>query len=165
MLKALKSLFSKDRGQNVTLGLYNLVTVEHRRNGKLLSSQTKKNLVTDAGFDWLAALIGNAAGTPANYIALTSDSTAVASSDTTLTSEYAAYNLSRAAATYAHTGGTKTLTLAKTFTSSADSKVVAKTALFNQSSNGSLFAAVVLSSSVTLMTNDTLTVTWTITLS
>ncbi len=148
--------------EEVALKFHNLVVVEHIRDGKVLSRQEKKNLVTNAGKDWLCGIMGSAAGTPAKYIALTSDATAAAATDTTLASEYTLYGLGRAAGTYTHTTAAASFTLDYTWTATADSKVVAKTALFDAASVGNMFAEVVLGSSVTLMTNDQLKVTWTI---
>lgn len=120
------------------------------------------NLVTNAGRNWLTGIMGSAAGTPAKYIAITADTGAPAAGDTTLASEYVAFGLSRAAGTYAHTADTDSFTLEYTWTATADSKVVAKTALFDAATVGNMFAEVLLGSSVTLMTNDQLKITWTV---
>lgn len=77
---------------------------------------------TNAGRDWQAAQMGGTPGAAANYIGLTNDNTAPAAGDTTLTGEIAAGTLARALATYAHTTGTATYTLTKTYT--ADQTVV-----------------------------------------
>lgn len=143
----------------------NIVTVEHVRDGVVLSRQEKRNIVTNAGFDFVCATLGDSKLDSAKYIALTSNATAPAAGDTTLTSEYTDSGLARALGTYAHTGGTKTYTLAKTFTATADSKTVSKSSLFNAATGGTMFAEALLDSAVTMMTNDQLTVTWTVTLS
>jgi hypothetical protein len=61
---------------------------------------------------------GTAAYAPANYVALTTDTTAPAATDTTLPSELnnSGGGLNRAQATYAHTAGTASYTLTKTYT-------------------------------------------------
>ncbi len=148
--------------EEVALKFNNLVAVEHIRDGKVLSRQTMKNLITNAGKDWLCGIMGSAAGTPAKYIALTSDATAAAATDTTLASEYTLYGLDRKAGTYGHTTAAASFTLTYMWTATADSKVVAKTALFDAAAAGNMFAEVVLGSSVTLMTGDQLQVVWTV---
>ena len=168
-IKRLLGMLSRERDNTVRARLryVNTVTVEHIRNGKVLSVQKQKNLIVYTGMNWLCGIMGNAQAAPAAYIALTSNATAVALTDTTTTwnsYEYDTNGLSRALGTYAHTTDTDNFTLEYTWTCSADSQTVAKTGLFNASTknNGTLFAAVVLSSSVTLMTNDQLKVTWTV---
>jgi hypothetical protein len=144
----------------------NMVTVEHRdKTGKLLHRQTMKNLITNAGFDWLAALMGNAAGAPANYIGLTADTGPASAAHTTLASEYSDFGLARAtvAATYAHTGSTKIHTETRLFTCTADTKLVSMAGLFNASANGTLVCETVLGTARTLMNLDTLNCIWTIT--
>jgi hypothetical protein len=85
---------------------------------------------------------GAAAGTPAAgvwiilpgaapmwWMALSTDGTAPAAGDSPLPSEISANGLGRAVATYAHTGGTSTFTLTKTFTCTGGSTTVAKIGL------------------------------------
>lgn len=142
-------------------GLHNTVIIEHRdAEGNLLSSQKRSNLIVNAGRDWLCGIMGSAAGNPAKYIALSSDGTAPAAADTTLTGEYTDSGLTRATGTYAHTTADKAFTLSKTFTCSASSKTVQKSGLFDAASPGTLFAEVTFTA-VVLNSSDTLTVTWT----
>lgn len=144
----------------------NTVTWEHRdKDGNLIEKETTENLITNAGFDYLAALIGNAAGTPAKYIALTADTGPASAAHTTLATEYTDSGLERVLGDYAHTGGTKIHTVSKTFTCSADNKVVAMAGLFNASSSGSMLAETVAAVAKTLYSAETLAVTWTLTLS
>lgn len=142
----------------------------------LYHTETRKNLVTDAGFDFISSALSNTAAQPAscNYIALASDSSnggvgTVAVTDTTIASsgtgstEIAANGLSRAIGTYAHTGGTKVYTVSKVFTATG-TQASNKTGLFNAAAAGTMCYEV-LYTAVTVNNNDTLTVTWTVTLS
>lgn len=104
----------------------------------------------------------------ANYIALSADKTAVPSGTTTLTGEYAAAGggLNRAQATYAHTIGTGTTTLTKTFTANSNdgaSSAVNKGGLFNLSSAGTMSLETLLTTPPTLLPADSVAVTWTVT--
>jgi hypothetical protein len=106
-------------------------------------------------------------GSPAFYMGLTTDTTAVTGSETSLTSELTTAGLGRALATYAHTSGTTSYTLQKQFTYTGSSSVaVAKAGIFNASSGGVMMFVTLLASTATVTANgDTLTVTETVTLS
>lgn len=127
---------------------------------------------TNGGTD---AMLGQIAGTSAqpaafNYIGLTANSTAPAATDTTLTGEIttAGGGLVRAQAAYAHTTGTNTATLTKTFTANGTDALpvtVAKFGVFNAASAGTLGFETLLSASATFSASgDNMTLTETLTL-
>lgn len=98
---------------------------------------------TNAGRDLTAAVLGDTAsnGTGAYasacYIALSADTTAPALTDTTLAGEITTGTLARAQGIYAHTLGSSSYTVSKTFT--ADEAVtLAKVGLFNAASGGTV---------------------------
>jgi hypothetical protein len=129
------------------------------------------NLLTNGGRDALHAQNLSTSAPPAtfNYIALTANSTAPAAGDTTLTAEIATAGggLIRAQATYAHTAGTNTSTLTKTFTANGSDSLpvtIAKIGVFNASTSGTMGYETLLSSTATLSASgDNLTVTETVT--
>ena len=157
-------LFSPLKGDGIAPIDTVAVTV-HDRAGHLVYSQITHNLITNAGKDFISAQIGST--TPgvngANYIALTTDTAAANAADTTLTSEISTGGLVRAQGTYAHTTGTNTYTISKTFTASATFTGVDKAGLFTASSSGTMLAESTFSS-VNLVSGDTLAITWTVTL-
>jgi hypothetical protein len=130
-------------------------------------------MLTDAGKDMIAAQVGGTGAQPAaaNYIALTANSTSPAAGDTTLTGEIATAGggLVRAQATYAHTNGTSTYTLTKTFTANGSDSLpvtIAKIGVFNASSSGTMALETLLATTATLSSSgDQLTITETVTLS
>lgn len=130
-------------------------------------------MLTNAGKDMIASQLANTSTQAAacNYIALTANNASPAAGDTTLTGEIATASggLVRAQGAYAHTGGTNTLTVTKTFTANGSDVlpvVVAKYGLFNASSSGTLGFESLLAATATLSASgDQLTVTVTITLS
>lgn len=130
----------------------------------------KHNLLTTDGRDQMHSQCyneTNAANTErgAGYIAVSADSGAPAAGDTTLTGEIASGGLSRAdATTNTHTDNTNTTTLAKTFTATATHTAVHKSGTFDASSAGIMYHEAAFSADATLQNNDTLTVTWTLTL-
>lgn len=131
-------------------------------------------MLTNAGKDFVAGALGDRSGSrpaAADYLALTANATSPAGSDTTLTAEIATASggLIRAQATYAHTGGTSTFTLTKTFTANGNDSLpvtVAKVGTFNASSSGTLAWSTLLGTTATVSASgDSLTVTVTITIS
>lgn len=124
------------------------------------------NLVTNDGIDFLHAQgYGTSPGSNgANYIALSTDATAPAATDTTLTGEITTGGLARTQGSVSHTAGTTTTTIQKTFTATATHTGVQKSGLFDAATGGTLVHEATFSS-VNLEANDQLQVTWTITLS
>lgn len=100
-----------------------------------------------------------------NQMALTASTTTPATSDTTLAAEIvtAGGGLLRGTATYAHTVGTNTSTLTKTFTANGSDAlpvVLAQIGIFNAS--GTLGYHTALTSTATLtVSGDSTTITWT----
>ncbi len=100
-----------------------------------------------------------------NWIALTNDGTAPAATDTTLAAELSGNGLSRTQGVVTlPTGAGNQTTVVNTFTyTGGTSQAVQKTALFTASSGG-VMNHEILFTQRTLFTNDTLTLTFTITL-
>jgi hypothetical protein len=123
------------------------------------------NLITNAGLDFISAQIGSTStgANGANYIALSSDSTAPAATDTTLTGEISGNGLDRSQGTYSHTAGTNTFTIQEVLTASGTVNAIQKTGLFTASSGGTMMSENTFSS-VNVISGDQLTVTWTITI-
>ena len=102
---------------------------------------------------------------PAKWIGLTNDGTAPAVGDTALTAEITANGLQRALATFAHSGGATTMTLAKTWTASG-AQSAQQAGLFTGgygASGGGTLVAHTTFTSATLASGDSLQLTWTIT--
>lgn len=128
-------------------------------------------LLTSVGRDALHAQHLSTSAPPAtfNYVALTASTVAPAAGDTTLTGEIttASGGLIRAQATYAHTAGTNTSTLTKTYTANSNDVLpvtLAQIGVFNASSSGTLGYHTALSSTATLSSvGDSISVTETVT--
>lgn len=148
------------------IGPHGYVTVTVTRDGQEIYRHEDHNLITNAGKDFISAQIGSTSpgSNGANYIALTTDSTAPAAGDTTLTGEITTGGLERAPGTYGHTNGQNTFTVTKTFTASATHTNVQKGGLFTAASSGTMMAESTFTA-VSLASGDQLTITWTITLS
>jgi hypothetical protein len=131
-------------------------------------------MLHNAGRDFVASALGDSSGSraaAATYLALTANVTAPGAGDTTLTAEIATGGggLIRAVATYAHTGGTATYTLTKTFTANGSDSLpvtIGKVGVFNASSSGTMAWSSLLSPTATISASgDALTITETITVS
>lgn len=127
----------------------------------------KPNLLTTSGRDFFHAQVytNTSAGTRGgNYVAVTTDTGAAAAGSTTLASEISTGGLARADAdTKSHTSSTNVSTVEHTFTATAIHTAVVKSALFNAASSGQMTHENTFTT-VTLQINDTLKVTWTLTL-
>lgn len=125
------------------------------------------NIVTDAGRDQLHLQCYGTSGLSTNgqnYIGLSDDATAPDPTDTVLASELSGSGLTRAIGSVTHTPGTNTSQIQKVFTYlGVPAQGVQKSALFNLASAG-VMAHEVQFSQRTLNTNDTLTVTYNISL-
>jgi hypothetical protein len=130
------------------------------------------NLLTTVGRDSIHAQHLSTSAQPAtfNYIALTANNTAASAGSTTLTGEIstAGGGLLRALSTYAHTGGTNTTTLTKTFTANGTDALpvtVAKIGVFNAATVGTLAYETLLNATATLTTSgDNVAITETVTI-
>lgn len=120
-----------------------------------------------------ALQIGPGSIAAARFIGLTTDTGAASASDTVLATEITTSGCSRALGTYAHTYGASTLTLTKAFSVSGTLTSIHKAGLFSSLTQGGTTAALggpmiyetVLNVDATVASGDTLTTTWTFTLS
>lgn len=147
------------------------VTVSVFRDGQEIYHYEDHNLITEVGMDFIADQIGNTPGTAAaNWIALSSDSTAPAAGDTTLQGEITTGGLQRAQGTFTQgTGGERdTWTISKTFNANGTHTDVRKAGLFTAGVTGTpgngnddgIMVAENTFSGVNLASGDTLTITW-----
>lgn len=128
-------------------------------------------LLTNGGRDAIHAQAFSTSAQPAssNYIALTANSSAAVATDTTLTAEIttAGGGLIRAQATYAHTTGTNTTTLTKTFTANGSDSLpvtVAKVGVFNASTSGTMTFETLMNATATYnVSGDSVALTETVT--
>ncbi len=102
--------------------------------------------------------------TIARFMGITTDASAASASNTTLTSEATTNGGGRAKATYAHTASTATFTLTNTYTFSGTFTALHRMALFtaaNTTAAGIMVFETVLNQDATVGSGDTMTVTWT----
>lgn len=130
-------------------------------------AKDKKNLLTNGGRDFFHAQVytNTSAGTRGgNFVAVSSNAGGADAAHTSLAGEIASGGLTRADAdTKSHTGGTNVSTVEHTFTASAQQVDVQLSGLFNASTVGTLTHENTFTAA-TLEINDTLKVTWTLTL-
>jgi hypothetical protein len=109
-----------------------LCVVLRKANGDV-ETRRKDNLILNAGFDFICNAIGNASARPAvmSYTAVGTGTAAVASTQTALGTE-----LTRKAAIYTHTAGTKVFTLATTFAAGEATGAITEAGICNVASGG-----------------------------
>jgi len=134
------------------------------RDVEVVSRETIWNVKTTVGIDFtFAQTYSTSPGANGlNYVALSNDSLTETSGSTTLSNEITTNGLARAQGTYAHTTAASTATIAKTFTATG-AQSAQKAALFSASSSGTMHHALSFTQR-SLQTNDTLSITFTITL-
>jgi len=99
----------------------------------------KDNLILNGGFDFICDAIANSSrGGVMGYTAVGTGTTAVAATQTGLVSE-----LTRLAATYAHTTGTKVFTLSTYFAAGVATGAITEAGICNASSSGTFLDRVV----------------------
>lgn len=92
------------------------------------------NMIVSGGYDFLCDAIGaTSRPNPMNYTAVGTGSTTASATQTALVSE-----LKRKSATYAHTKGTKSLTLTTTFAAGEATGAITEAGIINASSGGTL---------------------------
>jgi hypothetical protein len=140
--------------------------------GNLKDERHLDNLIVDVGFEGVASRIAPHdgelnSGSPYNYIAIGTSSTAVNAGQTSLAAELSlGPNYSRvqdSVASYSVSTG-KQLTLTGTWVAGQGTGTISESGIFNSSTGGDMLARQVFSS-ISKGTNDSLTITWTITLS
>lgn len=121
----------------------------------------RDNIIVNGGFDLISDAIGRATGRPAviSHIAVGTGTTAEAATQTALVTE-----ISRIAATYAHTAGTKVFTMTATFAAGVATGAITEAGVFNAASAGTMLDRVVFPV-VNKGADDTLTAVFTFTLS
>jgi hypothetical protein len=100
---------------------------------------------------------------PADYIALSPNGDSPAAGNTVLPNEITVGDLARAQGVYAHTNGTASYTVTKTFTSD-QSITVLKLGILNDASTGTLVFETLLNSAAVLDPGDQVLITETVTL-
>ena len=145
------------------------ITVEHYRNGKLLSIDHHAGILTDIGKDWIEDQLGDTPSTtPAKYISCSDEDTSSwtnQSSWTSLPGELNANGFTRAEGTYVSTGvGQWNITHTFTATGTQSVRLYGLHWDSTPQSDGNLLCSDT-SSVKNLETGDTLKVTWQISVS
>lgn len=133
-----------------------------RRNefGELVETLDVDNLVVTAGKNFIASRMKDATATAMTHMAVGTNNTAAAAGDTTLGTEVGA---SRTALT-STTVSTNTVQYVCTFGAGVGTGSLTEAGLFNAAAAGTMLARTVFSV-ITKAAGDSLTITWTITIS
>lgn len=147
---------------DVTIKGYVRLQVRDREGKLLQDTGFEKNLITNVALAVFSGLVGaTGAQTAFSYLAVGTDATAAAASQTTLVAEIVDSGLARAAATVTRSTTTQTndtLQFDKTFTVTG-TKTVAEVGVFNAASVG-VMAARKVPTAVSVVNGNTLAVTY-----
>lgn len=114
-----------------------IATLRHKDGS--VEVKRKDNLILNGGFDFICnALASTSQPSPMGYTAVGTGTTAVAATQTALVTE-----LTRVAATYAHTAGTKVFTLTSNFPAGTATGAITEAGICNASSAGTFLDRVV----------------------
>jgi NAD-dependent dihydropyrimidine dehydrogenase PreA subunit len=154
-----------------TFGM-DIVTVTVSHQGQAVFLANYPNIITHAGEDLISRQTAcGAIGAPACadggvYIALSTNATIPASTDTTCPSELTSNGLARTLGTYSHATGAITHVIKASFiySTSVSPTTITKVCMFDATSGGNLFAESLLSPSATVSAvGDNVTIQWTFT--
>jgi len=149
-------------------GYMSAVVTKKDTNEKIPVAHLEKNLLTNNGRDLFHAqcYTNTVNGTRgAGFIALTTDTGAPAAGDTTLAQELASNGFTRVdASTKTHSGGTNSTIIETTFTSSGTVNLIHKSGTFNNGNSVTLCHEAAFGTDASLISGDTLKVTWTLNL-
>lgn len=129
----------------------------------LLNREITYNVITNAGRDFMHTQTygSSPAANGLNYIALSDDALTENAASTTLSNEITLNGLGRAQGVITHNAGTNTTTVVRTFTASG-AQAAQKAALFTAVAAGTMNHALSFTQR-SLQTNDTLQITFTLT--
>ena len=154
-----------NRKSQMTEGSANLPhwvhVVARHPDGTIFLDEWGHNLRTNAGINWQYNQMAGTTAAACTYIALSNSGATPAATDTALASEVTSNGLARALATPTHTSNATSYTLAYTFTATG-TQAVQNAGVLNASSGGTMCFENTFTQA-SLVTNDTLSVTWTIT--
>jgi hypothetical protein len=153
--------FGRPVEESVTARVPNVVHIVARHpDGSVFYDHWFHNLRTNAGATWQEGQMAGTPGAACTYIALTNTAITPNATDTTLSGEITSNGLARTLGTASYTAAATSYTVKNTFTATA-SQAAQATGLFTASSGGTMCFENTFTQ-VSLNTNDTLTVTWTI---
>ncbi len=139
----------------------NVHIVARHRDGTVFLDTWVHNLRTNAGINWQYNQMAGTTAAVCTYIALTNTAITPNATDTSLSGEITANGLSRALGTVTHTSNATSYTLANTFTATGTQAAQAA-AILNASSSGTMCFENTFTQA-SLVSGDTLAVTWTVT--
>ena len=128
------------------------------KDGNVKDSRELKNLVVTAGLGYIASRMKEATATAMSHMAIGTDNTAAAAGDTTLGTEAARQALTST------TVSSNTVEYVASFAAGTGTGAITEAGVLNNSSGGTLLCRTVFSV-VNKGASDSMTITWTITIS
>jgi hypothetical protein len=132
--------------------------VLHDKDGNVIHEQTTKNLVVSSGLDYIASRMKDATATAMTDMAVGTGTTAAAEGDTALGSESARVNLTSTTVT------DNEVAYVASYSAGTGTGALTEAGIFNAASGGTMLCRVVFDV-INKGAADSMTITWTITLS
>ena len=135
------------------------LTIEIKNDkGTVIETREVKNLVVDAGLDYIASRMKDTSATAMSHMAIGTGSTAAAAADTTLGTEADRNALTSTTVT------DNAVAYVASFAAGEGTGAITEAGIFNASSSGTLLCRTVFSV-VNKGASDSMTITWTVTIS
>lgn len=134
--------------------------VLRNNTGKVIETKEIKNLVVTTGLNYIASRIKDATATAMTHMAVGTGATAAALGDTTLGAEVGSSRTTLTSTTVS----TNTIQYACTFGAGVGTGALTEAGVFNAASAGTMLCRTVFSA-INKAAGDSLTITWTITIS
>ena len=135
------------------------LTVEIKnKQGKVIETKEVKNLVVDDGLEYIASRMNDTTATAMSHMAIGTGSTAAAASDTALGTEAARQALTSTTVT------ANAVAYVASFAAGTGTGAITEAGILNANSGGSLLCRTVFSV-VNKGASDSMTITWTVTIS
>lgn len=146
---------------NEGLKMHGALTMTIQRANGDTETIRKDNIIVDVGFDFIADAIGESASRPGvmSHIAVGSGTASPSADDTALETE-----ITRQAAAYAHSAGTKTMTFTASFPAGVGTGAITEAGVINSPSGGILLDRVTFGV-INKGADDSMTATFTFTMS
>ena len=147
-------MFKKDESRSL-----GKLTIEVKdKDGNLKQKQEVKNLVVDTGLDYIASRMKDATATAMSHMAIGTGSTAAAAGNTALGSEAARQALTSTTVT------SNAVAYVASFAAGTGTGAITEAGILNAASGGTLLCRTVFSV-VNKGASDSMTITWTVTIS
>lgn len=132
--------------------------VKYDENMNIVQDLSMKNLVVDTGKNFIAQILTGTLSSSITHMGVGSSTTAAAAAQTALVTELARVSIGT------RNASNNVMSFVAVFNPGTATGTIAEAGLFNAGSSGTMICRTLLSSAVTKTLNDTVAITWTVTI-